>query len=124
MPSRATNHPCTRPIDPPSSKAAITTSGQGRPACSVSATAALTSATVEPTDRSMPPVVITKVIATATIRSGEDWRNRFSRLISLMNASVCVANSTTITEKNAAILRTWACLPKKSWWRAPLGRRS
>ena len=56
------------------------TSGQGMPAWSAMAASALISATVEPTDRSMPPVVMTKVMAMATISSGEDWRSRLRRL--------------------------------------------
>ena len=50
----------------------MTTNGQGIAACRRMAASALTNATVEPTDRSMPPVVMTKVIATATISSGAD----------------------------------------------------
>ena len=38
------------------------------------AATALTSATVMPTERSMPPVMMTKVIATATTRIGAAWR--------------------------------------------------
>ena len=49
-----------------------TTSGQGRPACSEIAASALTSASTEPTERSIPAVVITKVIATATIIKRRD----------------------------------------------------
>ena len=55
------------------------TSGQGKPNCSSVADSVATSASTEPTDRSMPPVVMTKVIAAATISSGADWRRMLSR---------------------------------------------
>ena len=58
------------------------------PACSEIAASALTSASTEPTERSMPPVVMTKVIATATIISGAIWRKMLSRLVSVRKVSV------------------------------------
>ena len=58
----------------------ITTGIQGQPAASRIAQTALTSATWLPTERSMPAVVMTKVMATATIRIGAAWRITFSRL--------------------------------------------
>ena len=53
IPPIATNQPCSAPISPPSSSIARTTSGQGTPPAGAMAASALTSATVEPTDRSI-----------------------------------------------------------------------
>ena len=61
------------------------------PAWSEIAASALTSATVEPTERSMPPVVMTKVIATPTIRSGAAWRSMLRMLTSERKALVELA---------------------------------
>ncbi len=52
------------------------------------ASAAAVSPTIEPTDRSMLPVVITKVIATATITVGATWRATLTRLLVVRKASV------------------------------------
>ena len=58
----------------PASRA--TTSGQGTPCRDRrSPPRALTSATREPTDRSIPPVMMTKVMATATTSIGAAWRS-------------------------------------------------
>ena len=93
MPSKAMNQPCTAPTAPPSTSISTTTAGQGTPACSAIAASALTSATVEPTERSMPPVVMTSVMATATISIGALWRIRFRRLAWLRKASVATAKN-------------------------------
>jgi len=92
----------------PTNRMPAAASGQGTPAASASATKALVSATVDPTDRSMPPVVITKVMATATISIGAACRSRLSRLPSLRNASVPSPNSAQASSRNSAMDRTWA----------------
>ncbi len=91
-------------IPTPSISAA--TSGQARPACSEIAASALTSASTEPTERSIPAVVITKVIATATIISGALCRRMLRILISVRKVLVISENVTVITIKNAAMLST------------------
>ena len=58
----------------PTASMAMIIIGQGRPWLRLIAARALTSARVEPTDKSIPPVVMTKVMATATIRMGALWR--------------------------------------------------
>src|SRR4051812_46689363 len=98
------------------------TIGQGRSARSAIAAKAFTRATVDPTDRSMPPVVITNVIATATISMGADWRSRFKRLPGVRNASVVAEKKTQHARKNAAIESTWALAIRKSDEREPCGR--
>jgi hypothetical protein len=57
-------------MSPPARMRPITTSGHGKPCAMRIAVSALTRATVEPTERSMPPVVMTKVIAIATMKAG------------------------------------------------------
>ena len=88
--------------------------GQGMPMPMRTAASALTIATVDPTERSIPPVVITKVIATATIRIGADWRSMFNRLPAEKNATLVREKNRTQTRKNAAIDRTCAFCPRKS----------
>ena len=73
--------------------------GQGRPPCNEIAASALTSASTEPTDRSMPAVVMTKVMATATIISGAICRRMLRRLASVKNVLVSSEKTTTITTK-------------------------
>ena len=122
MPSNAMNHPCTVPTAPPSTSITRTTAGHGTPACSTSAASALTSATVEPTERSMPPVVMTRVMATATISIGALWRMRFNRLTWVRKASVATAKNRQTRTKNAAMLRTGAWAARKSCQGRPCGR--
>ena len=66
-------------------------SHQGQPACRAIADKALTIASVEPTDRSMPPVVMTRVIATAAISVGALWRSTLSMLACVRKLSVVSA---------------------------------
>jgi len=82
------------------------TNGQDRPSCSKIAASAFTSASIEPTDRSIPAVVITKVMATATIMSGALCRKTLRRLVWVRNVSVISENVTVITTKNVAMLST------------------
>ena len=70
MPWYEMNHPCTAPTPAPKASISSTTTGQGRPAPMAMAQTALISATCDPTDRSIPAVVMTMVMATATIRIG------------------------------------------------------
>lgn len=91
MRCQAMNQPCTAPTSPPASNNPAATSGQGNPARSPMAESALASATVEPTERSVPPVVTTKVMATATTSKGADWRSRLSRSPDVGNAGAASA---------------------------------
>ena len=88
----------------PTPSISATTSGQGTPACSEIAASALTSASTEPTERSIPAVVMTKVIATATIISGAICRRMLRRLTSVRKVSVISEKVTTMTTKNTAML--------------------
>ncbi len=54
----------------------------------------------------MPPVVMTKVIAAATINSGADWRRMLSRFGADRNASVVTEKIRQTTAKNNAIETT------------------
>src|SRR3712207_4105346 len=76
------------------------------PAVMAMADSALTRARVEPTERSMPPVVMTRVIAVATIRVGALWRTMLSRLLCDRNPSATTANTAQTTAKNTAMLTT------------------
>ena len=106
MPSWATKKPWIMPTRTPSASMRITTAGQGTPACSEIAASALTSASTEPTERSMPAVVMTKVIATATIISGAIWRKMLRRFACVRNVSVTREKTTTMTTKKTAMLAT------------------
>ena len=102
----------------PAASMATTTSGQGRPACSSVADSALTSASTEPTERSMPPVVMTKVIAAATISSGADWRRMLSRLGVVRKASVAEREDDADDDEEERRSR------RRCRWRAALAARS
>lgn len=78
------------------------------------AATALISATCDPTDRSMPAVMMTKVMATATTRIGAACRRMFSRLAEVRNTSVITAKNTTQSRKKPAIDSTCACSARKS----------
>ena len=65
----------------------ITTGTQGQPAASRIAQTALTSATWLPTERSMPAVTITRVMATATTRIGAACRSTLSPLLRVRKCS-------------------------------------
>ncbi len=65
----AVSAPLTIPIPRPSTSVSRSASS-GLPLSAKMASAAAVSPTIEPTERSMLPVVITKVIATATMTVG------------------------------------------------------
>ena len=90
------------------------TTHQSQPARSSSAAAALTRAMIEPTERSMPPVVITKVMATATMSVGDAWRRRLSRLPVEKKTGLIAPKNRQQPSRKAAIDRTWACVCRKS----------
>ena len=79
------------------------TAGHGKPSCRSVADNVATSASTEPTERSMPPVVMTKVIAAATISSGADCRRMFKRLGDVRKAAVATEKMMQTTTKNSAI---------------------
>jgi len=54
----------------------------------------------------MPPVVTTRVMATATISKGAFWRITLSRLPLLRKLSVTSANNRQQRAKNSAMLAT------------------
>ena len=103
------------------------------PAPSEIAASALTSARIEPTDRSMPPVVMTKVIATATIMSGAIWRRMLRKFGWVRNVSVTSEKitATTIEEQRDAgdgtvlvqlVAEGIACASCRAARRRPFGR--
>ena len=63
--SQETSVPLTQPQAAPVSKPASSASGQGRPACTVRQKIAVPSAMIEGNDRSISPVMTTKVRASA-----------------------------------------------------------
>ena len=85
------------------------------PACSEIAASALTSARTEPTERSMPPVVMTKVIAAATIISGAIWRMMLRRLVGQKGVGDERKQKTATTTKKTAMRAT----PPLAWTTQP-----
>ncbi len=86
------------------------------------AATALINATCEPTERSMPPVMMTSVIATATTRMGAAWRTTLRILPSVRNVSVVAEKKTRQARKNAVIDSTCACSERKSATGDPAAR--
>ena len=62
---QATSAPLTRPTSSPAPSAVASEAGKGQPASSEKTATSPASASTGPTDRSMPPVMITKVMPTA-----------------------------------------------------------
>ena len=71
-------------------------------------------ATCEPTERSMPAVIITNVIAIATIRMGAAWRRMFSKFPKLKKTSVATEKNTMQMMKKKEMDKSCACYVKKS----------
>src|SRR5688572_11387864 len=108
------NQPCALPTSAPRTTRPTTTTGQGTNVPNAIAASALISATVDPTDRSMPPVVMTRVIATATIIIGAAWRSTLRMLPVVRKASVITENKTNIASRRPPILKTCAFAATKS----------
>ena len=59
--------------------------------------------TTEPTERSMPPVRITKVMPIATMPSTTDWSSRLSRLLVLRKYGESSDSATAMTIASASM---------------------
>ena len=74
---RVTSRPLTRPISPPTTTPPTTPRAVGKPSLVTSrAQSTPVTALEEPTERSMPPAMIRKVMPTATISSRATCRSR------------------------------------------------
>ncbi len=93
-------------MTPPRTSMPMNTTGHGIESCSNIAVSAPINATVDPTERSMPPVVITKVMAAATISRGALWRRMFSTLLFEVKPSVATPKYRQTQTKKAAMLAT------------------
>src|SRR5919112_4602429 len=99
-----------------------TSATSGFPVLARSAKEAAVNPTMEPTERSIAPVVMTKVIAIATMTVGATWRNTFTRLLAVKKASAWTLKKMKSTPKTTLIDRTPKCRAMKSP-RAPLPMR-
>src|SRR5687768_17016225 len=106
---------------PSPSTSASASATKGLPLSARMASDAAVSPRMDPTERSMLPVVITKVIATATTIVGATCRATLTRLPDVRKASVCRLKKTNSTASTADIDSTPKLRCTKSW-RAP--RRS
>ena len=61
----------------------------------------------EPTDRSMPPVMITAVMPKATMATSEKLRVTLNRLLDLVKVSVTVLSSTIAMSAASSTQNTW-----------------
>ena len=80
--------PLTKPTASPTSSPVATATGSGPPRASTSAQSTPASATTEPTERSMPPVRMAKLMPAARIAVNAFWRSTFRRLPGVRNESV------------------------------------
>ena len=101
-PPRVTSRPFIMPITEPNPSIRSTTTHQEHPADSNTAERTPTTARVEPTERSMPPEVMTSVIATATIRVGAAWRNTLRTLPVVRNVGLLTLMMTTSVNRTRA----------------------
>ena len=80
MPVLATTRPWTNPAAAAAASASTIASGNGTPASCADARTQAENAITDATDRSISPLMMTKVIATAMITFSIDNRNRFTKL--------------------------------------------
>jgi len=94
------------------------------PACSTTPVTIAETQRIEPTDRSMPPVMITAVIPIATIATNAKLRVTLKRFWGVANDSVA-SDRTTAASKAAASTQN-ACRPStrcsSPWLRASIAR--
>src|SRR5437899_915154 len=76
---------------------------ESTPAWMSSALIAATKATVAPTERSIWPVVITKVMATAMINTGAVCVARFEKLVNVRNDEVVIEKTSATATVTASI---------------------
>ena len=69
---------------------------------------AFTNAIIEPIDRSMPPLVMTNVIAIATIMSGADCLKTLSRFPAVRKTLLVMVKMMQQAQQEAAMESTWA----------------
>src|SRR3954452_21165511 len=106
----ATPMPLTTPTAAPRAIAATAISGTGTPALTRSAVTTAVSARMDPTDRSMPPVRMTKVIPIAITPTIDAWRETFRTLRTWKNSGATIA----VTTRRAARMssgRPWTPSP-------------
>ena len=94
-PSHAIRLPFSRPMAKPSPSASSNASGSPSPASSDSTATNPDSASTGPIDRSMPPVMMTKVIPAPMMPTIATWRRMPTRFSGLRNAGCTQANSAT-----------------------------
>ena len=80
MPVRATTSPWRNPAAADAASARPMARGKGMPASCAEASTQAENAITEATERSISPLMMTKVIATAMITFSIDNRNRFTKL--------------------------------------------
>jgi hypothetical protein len=80
IPVFATTRPWTKPADAAAARAMTIASPNGTPDSYAAARTQAAKAMTDATDRSISPLMMTNVIATATITFSIDSRNRFTKL--------------------------------------------
>ena len=116
--------PLTSPTASEAASPAAMPTQTGWPACSTTPVTIADRQRIEPTDRSMPPVMITAVIPMATMATKAKFRVTLNRFCGVANASV--ANDRMTAASRAAASTQNACRPStrptSPWLRASMAR--
>ena len=89
--------PLTAPIPKPTAMPPRTATGMGMPSRMSSAATTAVRLISEPTDRSIPPDTIKRVMPQATMARTLDWSSTLRRLPTVRNTSLCVAVKAEMT---------------------------
>jgi hypothetical protein len=110
-----TSNPLIAPSKAPKSSTSARTATIGMPAASSEALTTETSATIDPTERSMPPVAMTKVMPTPMMMMGAAWRATLRRLLGFRKCSDSEAIATIhIISAISIPCRTQRTTPRRS----------
>ena len=107
-PTRVMNQPLTAPASAPVASVTTIASSSGSPRfCQATPRMIAHSPMIEPTERSMPPVMMMKVIGRATSPTSAISRPWLSRLPVVRNRSVWVASPSSATTRMTASTISW-----------------
>ena len=106
-PTRATRVPLINPMPTPISSPTRIARGTGRPSCMQRAETRPAKAIVAPTDRSMPPMMITRLSPSDTMASQEKFRDRLARLLRVRKVSVRRPRKARTAMNSTRTTNTW-----------------
>ena len=112
MPIRVMRNPCARPISTPSASIRIATTGQNMPSATSETKSTPRSAITEPTESSMPPVMITKPCPIANRPKRPTRFAVLARLIGDRKRGLISATMVPTTRISTRRPRSFFCMPQ------------